>query len=429
MDDKLIFKEIKYLNSEDMCFEVGDIRIRNDRIVEVGPNLDVHDEEVVLLNGGHIILPGLINAHLHPSKEVYGSLLDSSPIDKVLDTVHKNNELEDPEGQYISSIKSIGCALRKGVTSFGIFTSRIESDYRAVTEVGVRCVINFCQSNYWAGSGKSPKNKSIDTISSEYFLAEKLYQNDLVNITPATASELSADDLLLVMLHDIAIKRSRRFTLHINEGSHQVNAHINMYSKSGIERLHELGVLDHNTTLIHASYLSDREIEIIKESKCSLVHCPVSNSFVGAGTMPAKKFSSTNHIGLGTDAAMVNPVNDLTFDALFSLYHHGDSEFINKIDAKSVLHMITFGGAEALGLKDTGKIQSGFKADLIIYKENEMDNEYINTPVSILKMINKENPCHVLIDGDFVIKENCFKNIKIIDSVKEYSSIRNRVKL
>jgi len=425
----LLFKNVKFLNPDTKILELGDVLIAEDEIANAGFGLEVNDSNLSIIEGDYILLPGMINAHLHPSKEVYGGILDSSPIDIVLDKVHSNNELEDAQGQFISSLMCLATAVRKGITTLGLFTSRIESDYRAALTISTRCVMNFCQSNQWVGSGKSPKSKMTDKILSEYLSAEKAYQNKLITLTPATASELSATDELLIGLHDVAVKYNKPFTLHVHEGSHQVNFHKKAYSQSGIKRMYELGVIDNNTTLIHASHLDETDCEIIKKSSCKIVHCPVSNSFVGAGTMPLAAFQSTNFVGLGTDAAMVNPVNDLTFDALFTLYHHGSDDFFNKVNAKKIFDMITTGGAEALGQKKIGRIQSGYKADIIIYREKDIDAGYINTPTSLLKMMQKEKPSDVIIDGRFVIKNNNFVNLDIREIFDSYSLLRRKIRL
>ncbi|EBG5027155.1 amidohydrolase, partial [Salmonella enterica subsp. enterica] len=97
MKQKTLFKGIKYLNSATMLLITGDICIEDGVIVEAGKNLSVSNDVTVIDSEHLIAFPGLVNAHLHPSKEIYGSILDSSPVDVVLDSVHKNNEMETPE--------------------------------------------------------------------------------------------------------------------------------------------------------------------------------------------------------------------------------------------------------------------------------------------------------------------------------------------
>ncbi|EER2209526.1 TPA: amidohydrolase family protein [Escherichia coli] len=403
MKQKTLFKGIKFLNSSSMLLITGDIYIEDDIIVDVGKNLSVSNDTVIIDSEHLIAFPGLVNAHLHPSKEIYGGILDSSPIDVVLDTVHKNNEMETPDAQYTATLKSLTTGIKKGVTTFGLFTSRVDHDIKAAKLAECRCVVNFCQSNAWIGTGHKPQHNSVDTVIDKFNSAYTLYQDTLISITPATASELSADDHLLLTLHSIAKQNNKPFVLHVHEGAIQVNQHTNEYGKSGIQRLADLNILDSNTTLVHCCHLSTEDIRLLKASQSQIIHCPISNSFVGAGILPISKLHGYLNIGLGTDAAMVNPENDLAFDAMFALYHHGYDDFSKKITATKLLHMITEGGAKTLGLKNVGKIEKNFKADLLFFEREKIDTDYINTPVSLLKLLNNERPSVVLINGKKIV--------------------------
>ncbi|CAM3463162.1 amidohydrolase family protein [Xenorhabdus nematophila] len=427
MKNKFFLKDVSYLDSSTMQLKVGSIKIVDGIISEIEDVIIDYGSDIIIEAQNIILMPGLVNAHLHPSKEIYGGALDASPIDIVLDTVHKNNALEDSEGQFIASLKSLTSGLMKGVTTYGVFTSRIQSDIRAIQQAGVRCVINYCQSNQWIGSGYSPENRAIDEIIQKYLEAEDQYQSELIKLSPATASELSANEELLLSLHSIANKRMTNFTLHIHEGRHQVESYKNFYGQSAISNFDKMKLLDKNTTLIHCCTLSEEDINILKRRDCNIVHCPVSNSFVGAGTMPIRPLWENRNIGLGTDAAMVNPNNDLTFDAIFSLYHHGDSDFENKINAAEVIYMLTEGGAKALGFKDIGKIEKGYKADFIFFNKDSIDVDYINTPVSLLKMLNREKPNIVMINGVEVVKNNKLVNFNLSENNVSFSMIRERL--
>ncbi len=428
MDRNFLFKNITYFDSTCMCLLKGDMRISAGYITALGNDIVEKYDEKVISSSDLIALPGMINAHLHPSKEIYGGMLDFSPIDIVLNSVHTNNSLEDNERQYIASLKSMMSALKKGVTTFGLFTSRIESDIRAAQKMGVRVVISYCQNNQWIGSGRSPESKNIEEITRQFFDIEEKYKSNLIVICPATASELSGDDDLIKKLHQIAKKFKTKFFIHMHEGEHQVTSHYNVYGMTGIERLAKLNVLDSYTTLIHSCHLSEVDKSLLLLGCCNIIHCPVSNSFVGAGTLPLKELSSMT-IGLGTDAAMVNPVNDITFDALMSVYHHGDNDLKKKVSASYVLKLLTEGGANSLGLAKTGRIEAGFKADLIFYDKNSIDTGYINTPISILKMLNHESPCKVMINGKIIIDNARFMDSTLFDNENKYSAIREMIKL
>ncbi|HGT5682337.1 TPA: amidohydrolase family protein [Escherichia coli] len=424
----MLFKKVNFLDHHDMSFRRGDIRVMGNMIVQIDDDLQpIGDEEFVTLDH-MIVLPGIVNAHLHPSKEIYGCLYESMNINDVLNSVHKNNKMETSDVQFLSSTKALVNALKKGVTTLGLFTSRVDSDYVAAKCVGGRYVINFCQSNYWCADGVPPERIEIRDIIKNYDLYSKQKNDSKIIFSAATASKLSADDQLIKKCHDYAASNNSRFFIHIHEGAEQVAKHKLHFNESGISRLFRLGVLDEYTTQIHATHLLDSDLDIITRSHCNIIHCPVSNSFVTAGTMPLRKMISVNRfVGLGTDAAMVNPVNDITFDALFALYHHGDRNSNLKVSASEIINMITFKGAGALGLDNIGLIKAGYKADLIFFDLENIDGDYINTPVSILKMLHKETPIHVMVDGKFIIYEHMFVNCNFNDELEKYASLKKEI--
>ena len=130
---------------------------------------------------------------------------------------------------------------------------------------------------------------------------------------------------------------------------------------------------------------------------------------------------------MGTDAAMVNPENDLAFDAMFALYHHGYDDFSKKITATKLLHMITEAGANTLGLKNVGRIEKGFKADLLFFEKEKIGADYINTPVSLLKLLNDEFPSTVLINGQKIISNGAFVKSEIKENNCKFNLLRGKI--
>ena len=81
----------------------------------------------------------------------------------------------------------------------------------------------------------------------------------------------------------------------------------------------------------------------------------------------------------------------------------------NKIlTLKEAIHKMTFLPADAIGLKDRGLIQKGYKADLTIFDSNEIiDNGTYESPHQFPSGIS-----YVIVNGKIVIDESKFKTIK-----------------
>lgn len=371
-----------------------------------------------------ILFPGLVNSHLHPSKEIYNGINDFDNIKDILNKVHQNNKLETQEIQTISALYSILNQIKSGVTSIGIFTSRPIFDIEAVTFSKVRANIHYCQNNLWIGDGEKPKIGEVDKLLENYHYAQSNFSNELIYISPATASELSADSILLSEFHSIAKTYNKKLFLHIHEGKTQVESFKRHYNHTAIDHLHQLNILDRNTCLIHCSYLSPEDISILNDSESNLIHCPVSNSYVGASTMPISLLKNKK-MGLGTDAAMVNPLNNILFEAFFCLYHHGSNNLSEKVNSEYILDMITCSGANVLDIPGIGKIEDGNFADLIFL---EKDNLQLRNSISILTCLYNTSPTHVMINGDFIIKDKVFTTTSYNDIEYRFRQFANNLK-
>ncbi len=408
-------------------FKKADIRIKNGKISEILPlNSIVNNDDAIIDSTDLVIFPGIINAHLHPSKELYLGLADYGGISEILDAVHKNNQLETDQMQQIASLYSIAKNISEGVTALGIFTSRAENDILQINAVGARAIIHFAQNDQWIGKETKPSTISIDNIVHTYLNLAQKYDSEMISIHPATASELSASTDLIKNLYALAKEKHKKFAMHISEGKHQVSQCVEHYGFSGINLLDRVIGLNNNLLLIHATSLSQQDLNLIYKTSVNFVHCPVSNSFTGSGKFPFKKLLAHN-IGIGTDAAMVNPFNRLPFDAAFSLYFHGSSDLNDKVSSKEIIESLTIKGATSLGLKNLGTIEEGAYADLCYFDKRNIFTESENPSLVFLEKILTDNPRHVMINGEFIIYDRCFTRFNFMEIENLFMKNRMRI--
>lgn len=114
------------------------------------------------------------------------------------------------------------------------------------------------------------------------------------------------------------------FIVHAAEGTDE-NA------RSEISRLKELGILAGRTLLVHAVAVEEQELETISQSGCSIVWCPTSNLFSLGRTLRQEMLRSGVPITLGTDSALTArgdmideirsalEVSDLTPDEIYQM--------------------------------------------------------------------------------------------------------------
>lgn len=113
-----------------------------------------------------------------------------------------------------------------------------------------------------------------------------------------------------------------------------------------VQYLHTLGVLDGKTLCVHAVHVSENEIALLKESEAKVCLCPGSNRFLQVGTAPVAAYLRQGLLpALGTDSAASNPEISIWREMQILAVDHPE------VDPYDILKMATLGGAAALGIE------------------------------------------------------------------------------
>src|SRR5439155_11776478 len=79
------------------------------------------------------------------------------------------------------------------------------------------------------------------------------------------------------------------------------------FGRTLVDYLHELGVLSERSTLAHAIWLTDDDIETVAAAGATVVHNPVSNLKLGSGVFPYARMRRLGvHVALGSDGIASN---------------------------------------------------------------------------------------------------------------------------
>lgn len=125
--------------------------------------------------------------------------------------------------------------------------------------------------------------------------------------------------------------------------------------EGSVQYLHSLGVLDEKTLCVHAIHVSESEITLLKESGAKICLCPGSNRFLQVGTAPVAAYLRQGILpALGTDSAASNPEVSMWREMQLLAEDHPE------IDPYEILRMATAGGAAALGIEaECGTLDPG----------------------------------------------------------------------
>ena len=122
--------------------------------------------------------------------------------------------------------------------------------------------------------------------------------------------------------------------------------------------LQTLGIFDEKTICVHCVHLNVADTEIIAGTGAHICLCPGSNKFLGVGKAPLEQILEHNILpALGTDSIASNPVLDMWVEmALIREEHPG-------VNPETVFAMATLGGAQAMLREDDfGSLEEGREA-------------------------------------------------------------------
>jgi cytosine/adenosine deaminase-related metal-dependent hydrolase len=128
-----------------------------------------------------------------------------------------------------------------------------------------------------------------------------------------------------------------------------------------VDYLDRLGLVNARLLAVHGVQFTGAELARLATAGATVVACPRSNAWTGAGEPPIERFyASRVRVAIGTDS--LASVQDLNLFAELAEVRR----LAPRVPATAILHSATLAGAEALGFaSELGSIEPGKRAELI----------------------------------------------------------------
>lgn len=368
-----------------------------DELIEKYP-----DAKVTTLRENSLIMPGLINAHVHIEFSANKTELSYGDFMGWLYSVIENRENLINECKEECMKKAIDSMLDSGITTFGAISSHA-MDLQACAEAPQN-VVFF---NELIGSQATMADALFGDFISR-LNASKTINRDGFHPAVAIHSPYSVHPILIKKALGIVKDENLKLTAHFMESQAEREwldssdgDFKDFFTKllkqnSNVSDSHEF--LSHfndiPTLLTHVVKANDSELKTISKNKHTVIHCPISNRLLGNPTLNIKELNENNIRWIvATDGLSSNYKLDLFEEMKISLFNHSDAPLLKF--ANALIKGVTSDAADALGL-NTGEIVEGKNADMIVL---DLDSEPTKE-LAIHLILHRYNISKVYINGE-----------------------------
>jgi 5-methylthioadenosine/S-adenosylhomocysteine deaminase len=376
-----------------------------------------------------VLIPGLVNAHVHNPMTLLRGVADDLPLMQWLQGHIWPLEAQLLAPDFVGDGIALAIAemLRGGTTCCN--ENYFFPDVQAATykRYGFRAriglpIIDFPSA--WARSDDEYFDRATEVHDQ--------WRNDpLVAMAFAPHAPYTVSDANFERLRMLSDQLDLPVHCHVHETAHEVAESQHKYGQRPLARLDRLGLVNDRLIAVHMTQLTDAEIALCAERGVSVAHCPESNLKLASGFCPAAKLQRAGvNLAIGTDGAASN--NDLDMfgemrtAALLAKTVANDA---SALDAATTLHAATLGGAKALGFDHmVGSIEPGKQADLACIDLAQVETQPLHHVISqLVYACGRQQVSDVWIVGRSRLRERVLVDMDPVALVANARQWRERI--
>lgn len=364
--------------------------------------------------GGMLAMPGLVNAHTHLFQTFMRGLGEGLPLYKwIQGMVWPVATAMEPDDFYYAAM--LGCleAIKGGTTTLvdnhyvNCDPSNSDRVCEAMRESGIRGVLARGYANMYY----DPKIMEPDeTIHREFSRLLKQWHGAAggrIQVCPGPCSPMRCTPELLRWTGAFAKENDLMVHIHTAETAVIRAETIRDYGMSNIHFLESLGMLQPRTNLVHSVKVDESEMDRIQAVGAHIVHCPISNMYLGSGVAPVAEYVQRGiNVAAGSDGpASNNSQNMFETIKMSACQQRAVKEDANVITVNDTIRMSCGNGGKALGDETIGVLRPGAKADVILIDTRAAHmRPYHSAPATIAYTAQASDVDTVFVDGQMLLR-------------------------
>ncbi len=375
----------------------GDILISGSTITEIAPRIQVDDAQVVDATG-QIVIPGLINAHMHTWQTALRGLAANWTLLEYFQKMHAGlATVFEPEDLHIATLVGAWNQINCGTTTLGDWChnnrtpAHNDAAVAGLLESGIGAA-------FFHGTPKpepKPGEQPFWEVPHPRAELERLLKahQGRSNISVHAAVLGPHYSTLDVALHDFRMARDLDVIASLHQGGGPARA------PEGWARLEAEGLLGANVNIVHGHALSDAQLTRFCELGMSFSAAAESEMSQGHGhplTGRLRERGRAPSLGVDLESVMSG---DMLSQARIALgiqrsldnvaYRaaHGSIPPTSTVSTREALGWVTTEGARMLRQEHRiGSLAAGKQADLVLIRASDLNMQPVHVPVNTVVM-------------------------------------------
>lgn len=395
----------------------ADILVTGDQITAIAPSLSVDDAKVVDATGC-IVIPGLINAHMHTWQTALRGVAANWTLLQYFQNMHAGLATAfTPDDLHIATLVGALNQLNCGTTTLVDWChnnptpAHNDAAITALLESGIRAAFFHGTPKPDPKPGQTPFWEVPHPRAEVERLLKAHQGQPLLSIHAAVLGPHYST--LDVALHDFRMAQELGIIASLHQGGGPAR------TPDGWERLEEQGLLGPNVNIVHGHALSDEQLKRFCDLGMSFSAAAESEMSQGHGhplTGRLRALGRAPSLGVDLESVMSG---DMLSQARIALgiqrsldnvayrAEHGSIPPTSTVSTREALSWVTVEGARMLGMQDRiGSLAAGKQADLVVIRADELNMQPVHDPVSaVVFQASLANIDSVMVAGQWAKRE------------------------
>ena len=395
---KTLLRNATIINNDCSLDKNKDIFIEDGKITKIvnsKNSIFSEDEYDIVDCSSFYVTPSFVNLHSHAAMNIFKGIAEDVTIDdwfnkEIFPYESKLNETDVYYGVMLAILEMVD----NGVTAFADHYFCQESVLQAVLDSRIRA--DIAPTIF----GLAPNYKEQLDAAKEFIIKNRNVSNR-VNLRLGPHAPYTCPNPILTEIVNVAKELNVGIHIHVSETKEQVDNSYKDTSKSPFEVLYESGGFDVDTIVAHGLWVEENDLKYLND-KTWFAFCPKTYMKLAMGEGNIYRFKDKINYTFGTDGgASSNTLSPLEQARLYALNGKFLGNSSEEYRVKEIWkHLMK--GHSALKF-NTGKIEVGYEADLIIWNLKKPNTYPVYNPVaSILYSSNSTNVLYTMVEGEFL---------------------------